>query len=200
MDKVKAFRKTKLPTKNSWEFLKNGWEFFENFKVWHTLIGRVFCKECRYQIRLDTVPSPSAIWWLYQVGKQTVSESSAACGEHRRAWQPNQGRRPGGMQSLFRELGAYPLQMCHFHIREIIKRYITRNPKLLALKGVAGTSRPLPRIDKAEFEYEYALWKETWKAAISRRSMLKSGKTRFTHRKEPAGSSSVGFSWHWQNL
>lgn len=33
MDKVKAFRKTKLPTKNSWEFLKNGWEFFENFKV-----------------------------------------------------------------------------------------------------------------------------------------------------------------------
>lgn len=37
-----------------------------------------------------------------------------------------------GKQSLFKLFADYPIQMCQFHMRQIIRRYLTLNPKLLS--------------------------------------------------------------------
>ena len=34
-----------------------------------------------------------------------------------------------GIQSLFKEFARYPVQMCHFHMISIIRRYLTKNLK-----------------------------------------------------------------------
>lgn len=39
-----------------------------------------------------------------------------------------------GKQSLFKLFADYPIQMCQFHMRQIIRRYLTLNPKLLAAR------------------------------------------------------------------
>ncbi len=38
-----------------------------------------------------------------------------------------------GLNTVFME---YPIQMCHFHQKQIVQRYITKNPKLQASKDL----------------------------------------------------------------
>ena len=37
-----------------------------------------------------------------------------------------------GMQRLFTEFSRYPVQMCHFHMISIVRRYLTKKPRLKA--------------------------------------------------------------------
>ena len=39
-----------------------------------------------------------------------------------------------GKQSLFKLFSGYPVQMCQFHMKQIIRRYLTLNLKLLAAR------------------------------------------------------------------
>lgn len=98
-----------------------------------------------------------------------------------------------GMQSLFAEFSAYPLQMCHFHMRQIVNRYITRHPKLLAAKSLQRLMEGLPKMDGRQFADEFSAWKKTWEDVLNRRSHLKSGKTRFTHRRLRSAMHSIDF-------
>jgi len=98
-----------------------------------------------------------------------------------------------GKQSLFTEFAAYKIQMCQFHMKQIVKRYLTQNPKLLAARDLKSTMEHLPQKCKSEFESEYAQWKEKWKDTLDRRSHLKSGKTQYTHRRLRSAMHSIDF-------
>jgi len=41
-----------------------------------------------------------------------------------------------GKRGLYKAFEDYPVQMCHFHQKRIIQRYITKHPKLQASKDL----------------------------------------------------------------
>ncbi len=98
-----------------------------------------------------------------------------------------------GMQSLFEEFSAYKIQMCQFHMKQIVKRYLTLHPKLHAARDLKTMMDHLPQKSKEEFENEYTQWKITWKDTLNKRSQLKSGKTQFTHRRLRSAMHSIDF-------
>ena len=98
-----------------------------------------------------------------------------------------------GKQSLFDIFSGYKIQMCQYHMKQIVKRYLTLHPKLLAARELKALISKLTKMDKADFEAEYSSWKATWKDTLNRRSLLKSGKTQFTHRRLRSAMHSVDF-------
>ena len=98
-----------------------------------------------------------------------------------------------GMQSLFRQFTGYRLQMCHFHMKQIVRRYVTQSPKLLAARELNVLMRELTKLSEEEFTARYELWKMRWNATLNRRSLLKSGKTQYTHRRLRSAMRSIDF-------
>ena len=87
-----------------------------------------------------------------------------------------------GLQTLFSQLSAYRIQMCQFHMKQIVKRYLTLNPRLLASRVLNGIVKNMTSMQKDDFVKEYTDRKETWKLTLDKRSLLKNGKTRYRHR------------------
>ena len=88
-----------------------------------------------------------------------------------------------GRQSLFKAFSGYPVQMCQFHMKQIVKRYLTTNPKMVSAKELKNLVDKLHLVTKEDFTNEYNVWKEKWAATLSRRSIHKDGKARYTHRR-----------------
>lgn len=98
-----------------------------------------------------------------------------------------------GKQSLFKEFAKYKIQMCQFHMRQIVRRYLTKNPRLKAAQALNSLIKDLPCMDKANFENHYHCWKKDWNDTLCHRSLLKTGKTRYTHRRLRSAMHSIEF-------
>lgn len=98
-----------------------------------------------------------------------------------------------GIQKLFSQFSAYKVQMCQFHMKQIVRRYITLNPRLLAARGLNRLLTGLTKTPKEDFLREYEAWKETWKTTLNKRSQLKDGRTRYRHRRLRSAVRSVDF-------
>lgn len=98
-----------------------------------------------------------------------------------------------GLQSLFTQFSAYKIQMCQFHMKQIIKRYLTLNPRLLAARALNELIKSLTTTDKDDFIKGYEAWKQEWKDTINKRSELKNGKTRYRHRRLRSAMHSLDF-------
>lgn len=68
-----------------------------------------------------------------------------------------------GLQSLFMQFSIYNIQMCQFHMRQIVRRYLTQNPRLLASRALNDIMKDLTHVKKDDFIQKYAEWKEKWK-------------------------------------
>lgn len=80
-----------------------------------------------------------------------------------------------GMKSLFGEFSAYKIQMCQYHMIQIVRRYLTWRPRLLAARELKVLVDNIVNGDGAEFENKYRHWKSQWVDMLNRRSTLKSG-------------------------
>lgn len=98
-----------------------------------------------------------------------------------------------GMKSLFSEFSAYKIQMCQYHMIQIVRRYLTLHPRLLAARELKALVDNIVNEDGPEFENKYRHWKSKWVDMLNRRSTLKSGKTQFTHRRLRSAMHSVDF-------
>ena len=98
-----------------------------------------------------------------------------------------------GMKSLFSEFSAYKIQMCQYHMIQIVRRYLTLHPRLLAARELKALVDNIVNEDGPEFENKYRHWKSKWVDMLNRRSTLKSGKTQFTHRRLRSAMLSVDF-------
>lgn len=98
-----------------------------------------------------------------------------------------------GMPHLFAELKKYNIQMCQFHMKQIIKRYLTLNPRLHASRELKAIMEELTGKDKDTFTNEFNTWKEKWNDTLSKRSLLKSGKTQYTHKRLRSAMHSIEF-------
>ena len=87
-----------------------------------------------------------------------------------------------GKQSLFKSFAEYPIQMCQFHMKQIIKRYLTKNPKLLAARAFNALMDKLTRSEESAFQAELSAWKDEYRDMIDRRSIYKNGSTHYTHQ------------------
>jgi len=83
--------------------------------------------------------------------------------------------------------------MCQFHMRQIVKRYLTLDPKLLAARGLKDLMSRLTVMGKEDFETAYAMWKEEWANTLNKRSEQKDGKRRYRHRRLRSAMHSVDF-------
>ena len=90
------------------------------------------------------------------------------------------GRR--GVRNLFSDV---PVQMCHFHQKQIIQRYLTCNPKLEAaieLKQIADT---LSNTNEKEFSKKLTNWHNKWNNFLKERTenLFNSKRWHYTHRR-----------------
>ncbi|PIZ01609.1 hypothetical protein COY60_02725, partial [Candidatus Gracilibacteria bacterium CG_4_10_14_0_8_um_filter_38_28] len=88
-----------------------------------------------------------------------------------------------GKRGLLGGFGDIPTQMCQFHQVAIIRRYVTKKPKIQANKDLKVLGELLTRTDKETFEYALDLYAETYKDFLKEKSTGADGKTRYTHKK-----------------
>lgn len=99
-----------------------------------------------------------------------------------------------GIQSLFKEFARYPVQMCHFHMISIIRRYLTKNQKMKAARELRRIVLTITDTDRAAFETSYNQWKKTYADTINRRTVSKrTGASWYTHKRLRTAMHSVDF-------
>lgn len=96
-----------------------------------------------------------------------------------------------GKISVFNALSQYPRQMCHFHMKQIIVRKLTKNPKIRASVALLALIDRLPIVTQGEFVKAYDAWQTEYEDTIKRRSTAKDGATHYTHRKLRGAMKSI---------
>ena len=100
-----------------------------------------------------------------------------------------------GMRSLFDMFrDTYRIQMCQFHMRSIVDRYLTKKPKLKAAVALKELMGRLTVLDRDGFEKEFVKWIEDWDHTLNRRTVSKrTGKSHYTHKRLRTARNSVAF-------
>ena len=98
-----------------------------------------------------------------------------------------------GTRTLFSLSLNIPVQMCQYHMRQIISRHLTKRPKLLASRDLLLLIDSLSNQTCEGFNQAFQAWKSKWHDTIMRRSLLKSGKSRYRHRKLRSAIHSIEF-------
>jgi hypothetical protein len=103
------------------------------------------------------------------------------------------GRR--GLLQLFD--GHIPIQMCNFHQVAIIRRYLTKKPKMQASKELWEHVLFLTKTDKESFEGGLAAWHTKWKDFLNERKVDANGKNRYVHKKLRSAYRSLKTNLPW---
>jgi hypothetical protein len=86
-----------------------------------------------------------------------------------------------GVRQLFADI---PVQMCHFHQKQIITRYLTNNPKLEAgieLKKITAT---LCKTNESDFASVLDAWYDRWSSFLKERTIDPiTGRWHYTHKR-----------------
>lgn len=77
-----------------------------------------------------------------------------------------------------------PVQMCLFHQKAILRRYLTQNPKLEAGQELKALGEALIYIRKEDFVTLLSEWHDRWEAFLKERTYQEDGKHwHYTHRR-----------------
>lgn len=86
-----------------------------------------------------------------------------------------------GVRKIFSDI---PVQMCHFHQKQIITRYLTNNPKLeagIALKKLTVT---LCETNERDFTSNLEVWHDKWSTFLKERTIdHATGRWHYTHKR-----------------
>ena len=87
-----------------------------------------------------------------------------------------------GVRNLFLDV---PVQMCHFHQKQIINRYLTLRPKLEAAIELRNISLNLCHTDKEKFTEQLDLWHTKWADFLKKRTISTENPRRwfYTHKR-----------------
>lgn len=89
------------------------------------------------------------------------------------------GRR--GVREVFSDI---PVQMCHFHQKAILRRYLTLHPKLEAGQELLAIGRTLTSVSEQNFIQLLAEWFEKWEKFLKEKTFESDGKHwRYTHKR-----------------
>lgn len=102
------------------------------------------------------------IWWkfvpyervdIYELGKKHLEKNGFTI----------QAIVLDGKPGVRHAFTGIPAQMCHFHQKQIIKRYLTSNPKLEASQKLKEITATLTDTNEQIFTEQLIAWYETWK-------------------------------------
>ncbi|MCK4816061.1 transposase, partial [bacterium] len=86
-----------------------------------------------------------------------------------------------GLKPLYEDV---PVQMCHFHQKLIITRYLTRRPKLDAGKELREVVHRLGKSDEKCFARELDVWHKKWCEFLAEKTVnTEAGKWHYTHKR-----------------
>lgn len=89
-----------------------------------------------------------------------------------------------GMRGLFQAFSKYQVQMCHFHQRAILKRYLTASPKLEAGKELLALSKQLSGATEQMFMHLFEQWENTWNDFLNERNVNPlTGRSHYVHKR-----------------
>ncbi len=103
-----------------------------------------------------------------------------------------------GRKGLLQSFNKTPVQMCQFHQVAIIRRYITKNPKLPASIELKELIAMLKMTDKESFEGGLELWFSKWESFLNERTTnLETGKSHYTHKRLRSAYRSLKTNSKW---
>jgi len=86
-----------------------------------------------------------------------------------------------GVREVFRDI---PVQMCHFHQTQIIERYLTARPKLVASKELKNIVSTLTYTTENNFSSRLSLWYQKWETFLKEKTTNPdTGRWCYTHKK-----------------
>ena len=87
--------------------------------------------------------------------------------------------------------------MCNFHQVAIVRRYLTKKPKMQASKELWELTLFLVKTDKESFEGALAAWHSKWEAFLNERKKDPCGKNRYVHKKLRSAYRSLKTNLPW---
>jgi len=103
-----------------------------------------------------------------------------------------------GRKGLLQSFDKTPVQMCQFHQVAIIRRYITKNPKLPASIELKEFVAMMKMTDKESFEGGLELWFNKWESFLNERTTnLETGKSYYTHKRLRSAYRSLKTNLKW---
>jgi len=102
-----------------------------------------------------------------------------------------------GRRGLLQLFPGIPVQMCNFHQVAIVRRYLTKRPKMQASKELWALTMILAHTDKESFEGGLAEWFAQWETFLNERRVDENGKKRYVHKKLRSAYRSLKTNLPW---
>ena len=102
-----------------------------------------------------------------------------------------------GRKGLLQLFGDIPVQMCNFHQVAIIRRYLTKKPKMQASIELWEHVLLMTRTDRESFEGGLADWYNKWEDFLNERKLDQKGKNRYIHKKLRSAYRSLKTNLPW---
>ena len=97
-----------------------------------------------------------------------------------------------GKRGLYKAFEDYPVQMCHFHQKRIIQRYITKHPKLEASQELKKIVSTLTKTSDVKFTIKLDNWYDKYEDFLNEKTMNEvTNKETFTHTRLVAAYKSL---------
>ena len=109
-----------------------------------------------------------------------------------------------GRKGLTQSFKGIPVQMCQFHQSAIIRRYLTKKPKLKAAQELMEVVDLMKQTDKESFEGALELWFNKWEDFLNERTINHSTeKSFYTHKRLRSAyrslKNNLPWSFTWYN-
>jgi hypothetical protein len=102
-----------------------------------------------------------------------------------------------GRKGLLQLFDGIPIQMCQFHQVAIIRRYLTKKPKMQASKELWEHVLLLSKTDKESFEGGLLAWHAKWNTFLNERKIDTKGKNRYVHKRLRSAYRSLKTNLPW---
>ncbi len=103
-----------------------------------------------------------------------------------------------GRKGLINSFKDIPVQMCQFHQVAIVRRYITKNPRMPAAIELKEIAAMMKQTDKESFEGALEMWYVKWKSFLNERTISQeTGKSFYTHRRLRSAYRSLKTNLKW---
>jgi hypothetical protein len=103
-----------------------------------------------------------------------------------------------GRKGLINAFSNIPVQMCQFHQSAIIRRYLTKNPKLEAAKELMQVVDLMKQTDKESFVGALQMWFDKWEIFLNERTVNQANKKSFyTHKRLRSAYRSLKSNLNW---
>jgi hypothetical protein len=103
-----------------------------------------------------------------------------------------------GRKGLFQLFGgSTPIQMCNFHQVAIIRKYLTKKPKMQSSKELWELVLLLVHTDKESFTAGLQGWFDKWESFLNERKTDVKGKNRYVHKRLRSAYRSLKTNLPW---